>query len=92
MSTKKSSPALQIWSHVFCRHFDPLPSKVQSDMLSKIDDLGERLGTFPHVRLTGRSEFKLRVGDWRVLYDFDAKAGRLYLLYVGHRREIYKRV
>jgi mRNA-degrading endonuclease RelE of RelBE toxin-antitoxin system len=33
----------------------------------------------------------LRVGDYRVLYEFDAQAGRLYLHYVGHRREIYKR-
>ena len=84
--------ALQVWSHVFCRHFDALPAAVQADILAKIDDLGRRLGTFPHARLTGRSEFKLRAGDWRVLYEFDAGAGRLYLLYVGNRREIYKRV
>ncbi len=44
------------------------------------------------MRLTGRSEFKLRVGDYRVLYEFDVAAGRIYLLYVGHRRDIYKRV
>ena len=36
-------------------------------------------------------EFKLRVGDYRVLYEFDVKQGRIYLHYVGHRREIYKR-
>jgi mRNA-degrading endonuclease RelE of RelBE toxin-antitoxin system len=64
---------------------------VQADILAKIDDLGRRLGTFLHARLTGRTEFKLRVGDWRVLYEFDAAAGRLYLLYVGNRRDIYKR-
>jgi hypothetical protein len=54
--------ALQIWSQVFCRHFDVLPPKVQTDVLAKIDDLGRRLDTFPHARLVGRSEFKLRVG------------------------------
>lgn len=34
---------------------------------------------------------KLRVGDHRVLYEFDLKLGRIYLHYVGNRREIYKR-
>lgn len=45
----------------------------------------------PHQRLQGRPEFKLRVGDYRVLYEFDAQLGRIYLHYVGHRREIYQR-
>ena len=53
--------------------------------------MGTRLGSFPHKRLEGRSEFKLRVGGYRVLYEFDLKLGRIYAHYVGHRREIYKR-
>lgn len=53
--------------------------------------MGTRLDTFLHKRLTGRSEFKLRVGDYRVLYEFDLREGRVYLHYVGHRREIHKR-
>jgi len=57
----------------------------------KVDDLGTRLESFPHQRLQGRSEFKLRAGDYRVLYEFDVKLGRIYLHYVGNRREIYKR-
>jgi mRNA interferase RelE/StbE len=57
---------------------------------SKVDDMGLRLQTFPHQRLTGRQEFKLRIGDYRVLYEFDLGQGRIYLHYIGHRREIYK--
>ena len=57
----------------------------------KIDEMGLRLKEFPHKRLQGRPEFKLRVGDYRVLYEFDVQLGRIYLHYVGHRREIYKR-
>lgn len=53
--------------------------------------MGTRLNSFPHQRLQGRSEFKLRVGDDRVLYEFDLNSGRILLHYVGHRREIYKR-
>jgi len=83
--------ALQIWSHVFCRHFDSLPPQVQRDITRKVDELGRRLETWPHDRLQGRNEYKLRVGDYRVLYTFDLSAGKLFLLYVGNRREIYRR-
>jgi mRNA interferase RelE/StbE len=52
--------------------------------------MGARLESFTHQKLQGRPEFKLRTGDYRVLYEFDVKGGRIYLHYVGHRREIYK--
>ena len=82
--------ALQIWSPTFTRSFDALPLKVREAIRAKVDEMGTRLETHPHKRLTGRNEFKLRVGDYRVLYEFDAKLGRIFLHYVGHRREIYK--
>ena len=83
--------ALQIWSVTFSRAFDSLPVSVGVAVQRKVDEMGARLDTFPHQRLQGRQEFKLRVGDYRVLYEFDAKLGRIYLHYVGNRREIYKR-
>ena len=85
------SAALQIWSPTFSKAFDSLPSGVREAAQRKIDEMGTRLENFPHKRLQGRPEFKLRVGDYRVLYEFDMKLGRIYLHYVGHRREIYKR-
>jgi mRNA-degrading endonuclease RelE of RelBE toxin-antitoxin system len=83
--------ALQIWSATFSKSFDNLPAAVRETVQRKIDEMGARLESFPHQRLQGRSEFKLRTGDYRVLYEFDVKLGRLYLHYVANRREIYKR-
>jgi mRNA interferase RelE/StbE len=82
--------ALQIWSPTFSKAFDSLPESVRQTVQSKIDEMGERLDTYPHKRLQGRPEFKLRAGDYRVLYEFDVKLGRIYLHYVGNRRDIYK--
>jgi mRNA interferase RelE/StbE len=83
--------ALQIWSATYSRAFDVLPVSIQEAVQRKVDEMGTRLDKFVHQRLAGRAESKLRVGDYRVLYEFDIKAGRIYLHYVGHRREIYKR-
>jgi mRNA interferase RelE/StbE len=84
--------ALQIGSHTFSKALDALPSGIREAVRRKIDEMGMRLENFPHQRLQGRPEFKLRVGDYRVLYEFDVKLGRIYLHYVGNRREIYKRI
>jgi mRNA-degrading endonuclease RelE of RelBE toxin-antitoxin system len=83
--------ALQIWSPTFSKAFDDLTSGVRETVQRKIDEMGTRLETFPHKRLQGQSEFKLRVGDYRALYEFDVKLGRICLHYVGNRREVYKR-
>jgi len=83
--------ALQIWSHTFTRAFDALPVAIRESVQRKVDEMGTRLAAYPHQRLAGRAECKLRVGDYRVLYEFDVSQGRVYLHYVGNRREIYKR-
>ena len=83
--------ALQIWSPTFSGAFDELPSSIRETVQRKVDEMGTRLESFPHQRLQGRAECKLRVGDYRVPYEFDVKLGRIFLHYVGNRREIYKR-
>ena len=64
---------------------------MQAAIRRKVDEIGAQLDSFPHKRLQGWPEFKLRIGDYRVLYEFDAKQGRVFLHCVGHRREIYRR-
>ena len=82
--------ALQIWSATFSKAFDSLPQSARDAVQRRLDEMSARLEQFPHKRLQGRPEFKLRVGNYRVLYEFDLKQGRIYPHYVGHRREIYK--
>jgi hypothetical protein len=56
--------ALQIWSPTFSKAFDSLPRSVREGVQQKVDEMGARLNRFPHKRLAGRPEFKLRVGDY----------------------------
>ncbi len=52
--------ALQIWSPTFSRAFDNLPPCVRAAVQGKVDEMGVRLEAFPHQRLKGRPECKLR--------------------------------
>jgi mRNA interferase RelE/StbE len=82
--------ATQIWSQTFSKAFDALPVGVRVRLGEAIDSLGRKLGAVSHRRLQGTDAFRLRVGDYRVIYDFDVTEQRLDLLFVGHRRDIYK--
>ena len=41
-------------------------------------------------RLEGRKDYKLRVGDYRVIADIDQSAGKIQVTLIGHRKNVYK--
>ena len=92
------SRALQVYYAAFDDVFLKLPEAVRNRIETEIDDMGRRLTTFPHYRMTtfphyrmtGGHRYRLRVGDYRIIYAFDAGKNEIYLLAVGHRREIYR--
>ena len=81
-------------TEVYSREFDTilfrLPPPIRSRIVEKIRLMGQRLDSFPHERLQGRGEFRLRVGDYRIVYEFDLERNELYLVTLGHRREVYR--
>ena len=84
------SAATQIYYASFDAVFLKLPVAVRARIEAKIDEIGLRLKSFPHHRLKGANRFRARVGDYRVIYTFDAEENRIHLLAIGHRREIYR--
>jgi mRNA interferase RelE/StbE len=80
---------------VFSRRFDArffaFPASVQEAIDRALHDLAARLDAFPHQKLKGVDAFKLRVGNYRVIYDFDRNDGWIHALAVGDRKEIYER-
>jgi mRNA interferase RelE/StbE len=82
--------AQQIYFSAFDKRFLRLPVDVQRQIESKIDEIGLRLQQYPHYRMTGSDSFRVRVGDYRVIYEFDVAKEEIYLLTVGHRRDIYR--
>ncbi len=83
--------ATQIFSHEFDAALTRLPSAFRGSVLDKITEMGLRLDRFSHYRMTGRTEYRLRVGDYRIIYNFDLARNTISLITLGHRREIYRR-
>ena len=84
------SAATQIAYAPFDAGFFRLPPDVQQRIQGKIDEMGLSLRTFPHYRMTGVNRYRLRVGDYRVIYAVEMEANTIHLLAVGHRREVYR--
>lgn len=84
------STALQIANSEFDQDFFDLPLNVQEQIDRKIEEMGFQLHSFPHHRLKGSDRYRLRVGDYRIIYQFDLKQNIIHLIAVGNRREIYR--
>ena len=82
--------ATQIYYSGFDATFLKFPKPLQDRIQQKLDELGQQLDRFPHHRMVGSARFRIRVGDYRVIYTFDNRTNELHLLAVGHRREIYR--
>lgn len=42
------------------------------------------------VKLTGRDGWRIRVGDYRVVYEIDDPGRMVTVLHIGHRRDVYR--
>ena len=69
-----------------------LDAAIAQRVLNKIRWLAENCDDVLHEPLSGRlqSFYKLRVGDYRVLYKYAREQQRIVVHVIGHRRKIYK--
>lgn len=70
---------------------DKLDETVRERIFTKINWLSSRFEQIKPQALSGNlSDFyKLRVGDYRVLYDFSRAEQLITIIRIKHRREVY---
>ncbi len=81
-----------VCSRKFDARFFNFPANVREAIERALRDLAGRLDTFPHQKLKGVDAYKLRVGNFRVIYEFDRDDGHVHALAAGDRKDIYVRV
>jgi mRNA interferase RelE/StbE len=70
---------------------DRMASSIRERILRKINWLALNFDSMASEAFKGNlsSFFKLRVGDYRVIYDLDSTSQTIVIIRVGHRSEIY---
>jgi mRNA interferase RelE/StbE len=71
------------------KEMDRLPGTVHARLSKRILSLQDNPRPRGVRKLSGREEYRLRVGDYRILYLIDDRNRVVTILAVGHRQEVY---
>uniref|UniRef100_UPI0040576B92 type II toxin-antitoxin system RelE family toxin n=1 Tax=Candidatus Electronema sp. TaxID=2698783 RepID=UPI0040576B92 len=69
--------------------------KIATDQLPVIKEGIDDLDKFPnisqlkHLKNHSVAEYRLRVGNYRVLFDVNWEQKEIHILKIGHRRDVY---
>ncbi len=80
-----------IWSESAAKEFKKLDRTVANRIYKKVSQLGENPYHSDVVKTVGDPYFRLRVGDYRVIFDIQNDMLRILVLKVGHRNNVYKK-
>ena len=69
--------------------------RLHGSLQIRIRDAIDALATEPRpggaVKLAGRADYRVRVGEYRVVYAVDDAERRVLVARIAHRREVYRR-
>jgi mRNA interferase RelE/StbE len=68
-----------------------LDRQIARRILRKLTTLAENVEVVQHVAMAGRWKgyYRIRIGDYRAIYDLDYNERILIVILIGHRREVY---
>jgi mRNA interferase RelE/StbE len=72
------------------KELDRLPDDVASRILARLAGLETNPRPPDVKKLKGRDAWRIRVGDYRVIYEIHDRVLQIIVITVGHRREIYR--
>ena len=58
-------------------------------IIKAINELAENPRPAGYRKLTGRPGYRIRIGDYRVIYNIEDKILAVFVIDIGHRKDIY---
>ncbi len=72
------------------KELDRLPDDVVMRIVARLAQLERNPRPADVKKLKGRDAWRIRVGDYRVIYEIHDREVQILVITVGHRREIYR--
>jgi mRNA interferase RelE/StbE len=70
---------------------DRLPGDMYGRVLRKLESLEQNPRPFGVEKLTGPEDlYRVRVGDWRIVYAIRDRELAVIVIRIGHRRDVYR--
>jgi len=67
-----------------------IPKKDLRNILKRIKSLFEDPRPFGCEKLTGQDRYRLRQGKYRIVYSIQDKELTIWIVKVGHRKDVYR--
>lgn len=72
------------------KELERLPTKMHDRIVARLLSLKEDPRPISAKKLHGREGYRLRVGDYRILYVVDDENRKIEIFSIAHRREVYR--
>jgi mRNA interferase RelE/StbE len=73
------------------KQFQALPQSIQERLVPPINALAENPRPPKEKKLVGEeNQYRIRVGDYRIVYQIDDQLLLVLVLKIGHRSEVYR--
>ena len=71
------------------KDLDEFPQKIVAQISKKILDLKQNPRPYGSIKLTDQQGYRIRSGNYRILYRIDDQKKIIYIYRIKHRREAY---
>ena len=68
-----------------------IPEPFQTKIINVIRSLVENPRPIKSKKLVGRNGLRIRIGNYRVIYEINKNEITILVLHIGHRKNIYKK-
>lgn len=72
------------------KELNRLPDDIAGRILDALSELKEQPRPPGCKKLRGESAWRIRIGDYRMIYEIHDKVLQIIIVTVGHRREVYR--
>jgi len=72
------------------KELQDIPRKDLQKIVNRIKSLALNLRPIGSQKLSARQQYRIRQGDYRMVYSIDDKELLVDIVKIGHRREIYR--
>jgi len=72
------------------KKLNKLPDQISDLLIKAILSLAQNPRPQGHIKLKGRDAFRIRKGDYRIIYEVNDNILTITVIALGHRKDIYK--
>jgi mRNA interferase RelE/StbE len=72
------------------KELEELPKKHLKQIIKRIQSLAQNPRPLGSQKLSAQERYRIRHGDYRIIYSVQDKDATVHIYKIGHRREVYR--